>query len=150
MLIYVVFSIIKLGIPLDLYKEIKGTRIIGPGRNVAGFFFFVFIAVLVGIFQKRAIDALYLGIGGWVGTIASSFIKRRIGIKLGSYFFFMDQTDFILGSSLFYISQFKLDLNTFISGIVIALILHHGINMLRQGWEKLVHNYYVRINSKTI
>ncbi len=140
-LIYVVYSIIKLDIPLDLYGKIGRRRIIGQGRNVAGFFFFVFTAVLVGILQERAIEALYLGIGGIFGCYLSSFIKRRMNLKHGDYSFFIDQTDFILGSSLFYVTQFELEWKVFIGGIIISLILHHSVNLLRKSWEILVQKY---------
>jgi len=136
--IYVVFSILKLDIPLDLYQKIKRRRVIGQGRNISGFFFYIFMALFIGILQERALEALYLGTGGIFGCYLSSFIKRRLNIKQGSYAFFLDQTDFILGSSLFYITQFKLELNIFISGLILALVLHHSINMLRNSWEKII------------
>ncbi|MFH1439151.1 MAG: CDP-archaeol synthase [Candidatus Woesearchaeota archaeon] len=156
--IYTIFSVIKLGIPLDLYKTIKvknrrnrqdkqyyEERIIGHGRDFAGFFFYIFAAVLIGIIQSyadstqiRAIEALYLGAGGIFGCQMSSFIKRRIGLKQGNYGFFIDQTDFILGSSLFYISMFHLDWQIFVYGIITALILHHLVNLMRNGWERIV------------
>ncbi len=138
MLIYVVFSIVKLGIPLDLYKEFKGRRIFGHGRNVSGFFFYIFTALLIGIIQERPIEAFYLGAGGIFGCYLSSFIKRRMGIKQGDYFFLIDQTDFILGASLFYFSKFPLEVNILISGLVLALILHHSINLLRRFWESFL------------
>jgi CDP-2,3-bis-(O-geranylgeranyl)-sn-glycerol synthase len=137
-LIYVVYSVIGLGIPLDLYEKIGDKRMIGPGRNVSGFFFYTFIALFVGILQNRPLEALYLGLGGIFGCYLSSFIKRRIGLKRGQYGFFIDQTDFIIGSTIFYVSFFELKINTFIFGIIIALVLHHATNLLRNTWEKFV------------
>ena len=136
--IYIIFSILKLDIPLDLYIKIKNRRIVGHGRSISGFFFFTFTAVLIGILQDRPLQALYLGLGGIFGCYLSSFIKRRLNVKQGNYAFFLDQTDFILGSSLFYITLFKLELNIFISGLVLSIILHHAVNMLRDKWEKVI------------
>ncbi len=138
MLIYYIWTIIKLDIPFDLYHKIKNKRIVGNGRNIAGVFSWIFIALFIGILQERAIESLYLGIGASVGCITSSITKRRLNIKRGEYAFFIDQTDFILGSSLFYITQFNLEWQIFLGGIFLALILHHLINLLRTSWENFV------------
>lgn len=138
MLTYVAFTFINTDIPLDLHKTINRKRIIGNGRNIAGYFFFTFTALLIGILQKRPVQAFYLGTGGIIGTYINSFIKRRLNFKRGQYIFFLDQTDFILFSSLIYLTAYQLSLNIFLSGICIALILHHLINLLRTSWEKLM------------
>jgi len=138
MLTYVAFTFINTDIPLDLYKTINTKRIIGNGRNIAGFFFFTFVALLIGIIQHRPLQAFYLGIGGIIGTYINSFIKRRLNFKRGQYIFFLDQTDFILFSSLMYITAYPLTLNIFLSGITIGFLLHHLINLLRTSWEKLI------------
>lgn len=138
MLTYVIYSIIGQNIPLDLYKEINRKRIIGQGRGVASFFLFTTISLITGIITKHPLQAFYLGIGGVIGTYTNSFIKRRICIERGQYIFFLDQTDFIIGASVFYSSQYYLSLNIFFSGIIIALLLHHIVNLLRKNWEKLI------------
>lgn len=138
MFVYIVYSVLTLGIPLDLYHKIREKRLFGEGRSISGFFFYIFSALFVGILQKRALEAFYLGFGGVIGCFLSSFIKRRLGFKRGSYFFLLDQVDFIIGASLFYITQFELRWNIFIFGIFIAFILHHGVNLLRKIWEPLV------------
>ncbi|HIB35777.1 MAG TPA: CDP-archaeol synthase [Dehalococcoidia bacterium] len=131
------FTIIGLDIPLDLHNKIKGKRIIGNGRSIAGFFFFISISMIVTLLQKRPpLEGFYLGAGGIFGCFLSSFIKRRLNLKQGNYSFFIDQTDFILGSSLFFITEYTLKIEIFIMGIVIALILHHIINLFRKTWEK--------------
>jgi len=138
MLTYVAFTFINTDIPLDLNKTINQKRIIGNGRNIAGFFFFTFTALLIGILQNRPIQAFYLGIGGIIGTYINSFIKRRLNFERGQYIFFLDQTDFIIFSSVIYLTAYSLSLHIFIGGLCIALILHHLINLLRTSWEKLV------------
>lgn len=138
MFTYVIFTFINTDIPIDLYKTINGKRIIGNGRNIAGFFFFTFSALLIGILQKRPTEAFYLGIGGIIGTYINSFIKRRFNIDRGQYIFFLDQTDFIIFSSVVYMTAYPLSLNIFLNGLGIAFILHHLINLLRTSWEKLI------------
>lgn len=137
--VYSLSTILKEGLPLDIYKKIKNIRIIGNGRYVAGTLFCIITALFVGILQDRAIEALYLGIGGVTGTIINSLIKRRISLKQGNYFFFFDQTDIILGASIFYISKYNLELNIFIFGLIVVFILHHAVNLLRKSWEVLVN-----------
>jgi CDP-2,3-bis-(O-geranylgeranyl)-sn-glycerol synthase len=134
--VYAIWSFLGISMPLDLYKEIGKKRIIGDGRDISGLFFILFICILIGIFQNRAEEAIYLGIGGCFGTWLSSFIKRRFGLKRGTYCFIIDQTDFVLGASLFYVSQYTLSLNIFLGGLIMAFILHHGVNLLRKIWER--------------
>jgi len=136
--IYIVYSILKLDIRTDLYQKLKGKRIIGEGRSVSGLVFYPMFALLIGILQKRPLEAIYLGVGGVIGCNLSSFVKRRLGLKRGKYVFFIDQTDFIIGSSLIYITSFHLSLEIFVSGIILALILHHLVNGLRNNWERRV------------
>lgn len=135
--IYMIFA--KLGsCPLDLNIKIKGKRLVGPGRDFIGFFWWGFVGTFVAMWQGRALAGLYLGIGGWTGTLINSIIKRRIGIKQGQGFIPFDQIDMILGSSLFYASAYALDWKIFVSGIVIGLILHPTVNLGRTIWEKSI------------
>lgn len=136
LLIYLNFTIIGFDIPFDLHKKIHRKRIIGDGRSIAGFFFFISISMIVTLLQKRPpLEGFYLGAGGVFGCVIGSFIKRRLNLKQGDYSFFIDQTDFILWSSLFYISNFNLKKEIFITGIILALILHHIVNLFRNLWE---------------
>lgn len=138
MLIYTIYSILKLGIPLDLYKTINGKRIIGEGRSLASFCGYIFIALLIGIIIKKPLESLYLGIGAVLGTYFSSFIKRRLGLKRGQYAFFIDQTDFIIFGTLMYMTNFEMELKIFLFGIGITLLLHHLINLFRKNWENII------------
>jgi len=128
--LYVVWSATGDTISIDLDRNLGGVRILGNGRQIIGLPGFFVFAIIVGIWQNRPIESLYLGIGGNFGCILSSFIKRRLRVKRGVNFFPLDQLDFFLGATLFYISAYHLEWGVFWGGLVACLGLHVLVNMI--------------------
>lgn len=142
LMIYLVSSILKSDIPIDNHIKFKNKRIIGNSRTVAGFFFFISISMLVALIQKRPlVEGFYLGSGGVLGCYCNSFIKRRVKIKEGGYIIFLDQLDFIVGSTLIYLTQFELKKEIILIGMIITFFIHHIVNLFRKTWEKLIQKY---------
>lgn len=125
-------------VPFDLEVKIKN-RILDEGRTLASAVWAISVCFFIGIvLQNRGIEVIYLGVGAVLGTFLNSFIKRRIGLERGKNFIFIDQTDYILGASFFYILIKDLDLRIFIVGLIISLILHPLVNLLRSFYEKKI------------
>lgn len=124
---------------LDFGKSLFHKRIIGDSRGYGGIILFLIVSIIVSLFQGRVIAGLYLGAGASFGTLLSSFIKRRIGFLQGDYFFLLDQLDFILGATVFYYSYEVIPLGIIICGCLLALILHHLVNLLRKFWESSIN-----------
>jgi CDP-2,3-bis-(O-geranylgeranyl)-sn-glycerol synthase len=138
MAVYVQCTFVGDGIPIDLYGEIGGKRILGNSRTLLGMMGFFVFSLMVGAFQHRAMESLYLGMGANFGCILNSLIKRSLGLPRGKNVFPLDQTDHILGASLFYISRYPLDLGLFAWGLLAGCVIHLSVNSLRKTWELFV------------
>ncbi len=123
--------------PVDLGLMLREQRLIGDSRGIDGLIYWLICSVSVAALQGRALDGIYLGCGGFAGTLFSSFIKRRIGLTRGVWCPVLDETDFIIGSTLFYISYQPLALTTFLAGFLLMLVAHKLVNLfIRPIWEK--------------
>jgi len=140
--------------PLDKQRTFRGKRILGDNKTLRGIGAGVVgglvasgiqMMLYINISSIRTMSELVdyseprvfllgaaLGLGALIGDSAKSFFKRQLGIQSGHGWFPFDQTDFIVGSALFAIPFGILTLQTFVLGIVVALVLHPTANVL--GW----------------
>ncbi len=70
--------------PLDGGRRLGRHRILGDSRTVAGSAFIVLCAGTVGWLQGDPRLGFMLGLFALAGTLASSFVKRRLGMKEGT------------------------------------------------------------------
>lgn len=135
--VYLLYSLMGEGVPLDLHTQWRGQRLLGDGRTLLGTAGFMVFSLLVGILQDRVVESLYLGMGAQFGSVLNSFIKRRFGFVRSDRFFLLDPVDHVLGASLFYVSAYTLRMETFLWGVVICFSLHVTVNLFRKAWESL-------------
>ena len=93
------------GAPLDMGKKfLDGRRIFGDGKTIRGFACGLVVGTIVGILQGIASASLreylllgfLLALGALLGDLASSFIKRRLGIERGGAAPGLDQLSFVV------------------------------------------------------
>ncbi|MGC8975069.1 MAG: CDP-2,3-bis-(O-geranylgeranyl)-sn-glycerol synthase [Thermoprotei archaeon] len=117
-----------------------GKRLLGDNKSIEGFVSGVVAGALVGLvygyymrsqLREWIIYGLLSGTGAMSGDLINSFIKRRLGMKPGQPFIPLDQISFIVGATLFIklsgvdlaVNQ-VLSLSDFLSGLLLAGILH--------------------------
>ncbi len=70
-------------------------------------------------------------LGAMLGDMAGAFIKRRMNIPRGGRAIFLDQLDFVLGSTaLGIISGLRVSLTQFLFVIMVAFIAHITTNVM--------------------
>jgi len=91
-----------LNYPVDFNKTIFGKRILGNHKTWRGLIFGALAGGIVSLLQSRGIIVgMMIGLGGLVGDVFGSFIKRRMNISEGERLAIVDQVDFIIGSLIF-------------------------------------------------
>jgi len=95
------------GPPLDMGKKFSdGRRILGDGKTARGFVGGLIVGTIVGLLQGVARAPLreylllgfLLALGALLGDLASSFIKRRLGIERGGAAPGLDQLSFVVAA----------------------------------------------------
>jgi CDP-2,3-bis-(O-geranylgeranyl)-sn-glycerol synthase len=108
------------GTPIDLGRSFPdGRRVFGEGKTFTGLLAGIAFGTIAGNVQGYLItDGLVpgymagdvlaytvagflLSTGALLGDLASSFVKRRLGMRRGAKFFPIDQLDFVVGAILF-------------------------------------------------
>lgn len=93
------------GPPLDMGKKfVDGRRIFGEGKTARGFVCGLAVGTIVGILQgivggplrEYLLLGFLLALGALLGDLASSFIKRRLGIERGGAAPGLDQLSFVV------------------------------------------------------
>lgn len=93
------------GPPLDMGKKfIDSRRIFGEGKTTRGFVCGLVVGTVVGILQgivggplrEYLLLGFLLALGALLGDLASSFIKRRLGIERGGAAPGLDQLSFVV------------------------------------------------------
>lgn len=93
------------GAPLDMGRKfLDGRRVLGEGKTVRGFACGLVVGTIVGLLQGIARPPLreylllgfLLALGALLGDLASSFIKRRLGIERGGAAPGLDQLSFVV------------------------------------------------------
>lgn len=118
-----IYSMIEVGIPVSL-------RWFGPRRGFDGLFFAIFCGGSVGFLASSFQLGVFLGIGAWLGTLGSSFLKRRLGIKPGAPAPVLDQLDFIMGATLFGFFVEAPKVEYFLIIVCATLFIHRAMNIL--------------------
>lgn len=95
------------GPPLDMGKKfLDGRRILGDGKTARGFVGGLIVGTIVGLLQGVARAPLreylllgfLLALGALLGDLASSFVKRRLGIERGGAAPGLDQLSFVVAA----------------------------------------------------
>ncbi|MBD3398438.1 CDP-2,3-bis-(O-geranylgeranyl)-sn-glycerol synthase [Candidatus Micrarchaeota archaeon] len=126
---------IKLGDGMGLLGKTKTIRGflggVAAGAIVSGIVAAIWPGLLFGNQQTLFLAGVMLAVGALIGDAAGSFIKRRMRMKPGKHFNFLDQMDFIIGGLLFaypFASRiYSLENIVFI--VVVSYVLHVGANV---------------------
>lgn len=135
-------------LPIDFNKTINGKPIFGRNKTFRGVVFGIIFAIIVAYsqfllyeieffknisfldYQNWLLLGFLMGLGALTGDLAKSFFKRRLGINPGEKFVPFDQTDFVVGASVFIIPFFDLTWGIFITSLLLSFVLHIIVNHL--------------------
>lgn len=147
------------GLPVDLGRSWKGTRLLGDGKTWRGLIGGICAGISLGIvqlyiafpfdrlnffgfgeFPTNLAIVTVLAVGSLSGDLIGSFIKRRLGLGRGDKALLLDQYNFLLGSMLLVLLIFP---NWFIGNfwnddgwisllaiLIITPLLHRGVNII--------------------
>lgn len=73
--------------------------------------------------------AFLFGVGALTGDLIKSFFKRKIGKKDGDCWFPFDQIDLIIGSSIFLLPFYVIQLEIFLTIMIVTPLLHFLVNV---------------------
>lgn len=121
----------KGNIALDMGKKFfDGERILGDGKTVEGFLMGVTVGSFIGFLLGDVFFGFLSGFGAMVGDAFGSFVKRRLGLKRGEFFYPWDQIDFLIGAYVF-LSPFYY-INIYHALIILALtpVVHLLTNVI--------------------
>jgi len=134
--------------PIDFNKKINNKPILGKNKTFRGLTFGIIFAVIIAYlqfllykneffrqisfidYQNWLLFGFLMGFGALTGDLAKSFFKRWLGIKPGTKFVPLDQTDFVVGALVFIIPIFDLTLKIFIASLLLSFVLHVIVNHL--------------------
>ena len=132
--------------PVDLGREMNKKPLFGRNKTFRGLFFGILFAVIVSYLQfvgyktgfssgisffsynNWLVFGFLMGTGALAGDLVKSFFKRRIGINPGSKFIPFDQSDFVIGASIFIMPVFALTWNIFLTSLVLSFVLDILVN----------------------
>jgi len=85
------------------WKFFDGRPLFGSHKTVRGLFAGIIAGGLVGLGEslidgRLALAGFMIALGAVMGDLLGAFIKRRVGIRPGHSFPFLDQLDFVFGS----------------------------------------------------
>ncbi len=81
--------------PIDGNLRVHGRRLFGDGRTIFGSLFMVLCATLVGYLQGNLLLGAVMGLSTLAGTLADSFLKRRLRVPEGTTFL-LDHIDYAM------------------------------------------------------
>jgi CDP-2,3-bis-(O-geranylgeranyl)-sn-glycerol synthase len=144
-------ALIKGTFPMDFGRTMAdGRRIFGDGKTFRGFFGGIICGVVFGCLQILAyqqfnlnflphhtlLSVTLLSIGALTGDVVASFLKRRLGMKPGEKWQFVDQYDFLFGAFILlaildwsWVHE-NVTITTFIIIIIMTPLLHRAVNMI--------------------
>lgn len=141
-----VFSLrLPLRVPIDCGASLRGNRILGDNKTVAGLILMVIsaycivliaevflstISVSIGILDGTDIYivAPCIGLGAFFGDTFGSFVKRRLGIAPGHDFIILDNIDWALGITLLFTLFFSMPSFIHVAGAVALFGCLHAIS----------------------
>ncbi len=111
-------------------KFFDGKRILGDGKTVEGFLMGVTVGSFVGFLLGDVFFGFLSGLGAMTGDALGSFVKRRLGLKRGEFFYPWDQIDFLIGAYLFLAPFYHI--NIYHALIILALtpVVHLLANVI--------------------
>ncbi len=135
--------------PIDFGKSVRRHRIFGDNKTIRGGVFGILFSIAVTFAQFLLYDRIFLralsffdygsdwlaagfliGLGVVVGDLVNSFIKRRVGLKPGKPFIPFDQLNSLVGALIFIMPIYVPSLEVIFTLLILAFILHIGINLL--------------------
>jgi hypothetical protein len=130
----------KTEIPIDLYRSLGNTRLVGNSRGFTGAAL-AFTIGIAGVAASGSYLPFYAALGAEAGTIFESFVKRRLGFKRGTHVWILDETDVILGATAFLLPVTAIRGDVFLFTITASMIGHYAFNtQIRPRIEKRVYD----------
>lgn len=145
--------------PVDFNKKLKGKPVLGSHKTWMGVVLGIAVGILISYFQSwlykfplieeisflnyKKENVLLLGFllsGGAVfGDLCFAFLKRRLQLKPGAKFLPFDQTNYVIGTALFFLLTgfFEIDILVWPTLFILSFFLHIIIN--RIGYNLKVH-----------
>jgi CDP-2,3-bis-(O-geranylgeranyl)-sn-glycerol synthase len=138
-------------LPIDFGRKwIDKRRIFGDGKTVEGFSIGIVAGTFIGLLEtivRPQINpyammfgfelpymsfeiGLLISIGALAGDLAGSFIKRRLNFERGKEALFLDQWNFIIGSTLFSFLFTDITIWMFLIMLVITFFIHRIANIV--------------------
>ncbi len=115
----------KFDYPIDFYLKINKQRLIGDSSTILGLALALILGTFLGsiVYQDQPLG-LTIGFAVFFGHSLGSFVKRRLNIKPGDFLPIVDHGDYIIISGIFLLFLNKINLITFLGGLIITLIVH--------------------------
>ena len=129
-------------IPVDFGKKYAGERILGKGKTILGALCGILGGTFAGIiFYDIAPQVLVLiptyfsliivlAMGGIIGDMAKSFLKRRKGIESGGKWFLVDQLDFIVGGLILSLVVRLPEVEVVLFLLIVTVFIHMVTNVI--------------------
>jgi len=129
-------------IPVDFGKKYKEKRILGNGKTIlgalcgvlggtiAGSLFYIIAPQILDLIPMYFSLIVLLSIGGIVGDMVKSFLKRRKGIESGGKWFLVDQLDFIVGGLIFSLVVRIPEIWVVIFLLIVTVFIHMVTNII--------------------
>jgi CDP-2,3-bis-(O-geranylgeranyl)-sn-glycerol synthase len=131
-------SLSVLAKPMDGGVQWRGKPIFGPSRTFLGIIFTCITFVIWGLLVSDWVlaSSVFLVL---LGTLVSSFIKRRLGYARGEHMFIVDQADYMILVGVFAYYFGFAPMGVILLSIVITIILQPIVSYIgyKLGWKKL-------------
>jgi CDP-2,3-bis-(O-geranylgeranyl)-sn-glycerol synthase len=127
------------GLPMDLGRNfIDGKPLFGAHKTFRGFFSGLFIGALIGIIQSNLplfqspnmLLGFVLSLGGLIGDLVHSFVKRRLNFPPGASFPVADQLDFVIGALFFSLFISPPSMSVFLIVLIVTPPMHLFTNFI--------------------
>jgi len=116
---------------LQKIDPIINGKYFGEHRTFLGLVLIIILISLIVLLQNRGIElATVFSIGFILGNLGSSFIKRRLNMKSGASFPFLDQWDFIIGPQIIYFIVYNQIFPDLLLILIITFAIHLSLNII--------------------
>lgn len=136
------FNFLK--IPIDNGIKFRNKPLLGKNKTYRGLIGGIVFSIIVALIQSYLYKQGYfhsislidytsinpfllgflMGFGAMFGDLVESVFKRQINIKPGKPLYFLDQTDWIIGSTLFLMLVYVPDLLIVLASLLLGFIFH--------------------------
>ncbi|MBL7663384.1 CDP-archaeol synthase [bacterium] len=126
---------------LDRGLTVFGQDLIGPSRSLGGVYCVISVSLVFGLLTDTLLASLHMGLGALSGSIFNSILKRRLKIQSGGRFQIFDETDFLIGGALGYLSYSALPWKEASAGILLGAAIHRTVNIfVRPLYERMINH----------